>query len=317
MTVPALVGPTAVGKTDLSILLARRWDAEIISLDSRQIYRGMDIGTAKVAAELRASVPHHGLDVIAPGESYSAGRFAREARRWISEIGGRGRIPLLVGGTGFFLRALTNPVFREPDLDRERRSRLRAWLSRQPREELARWVEALDPARAPLAEAGGGHRLSRSLEIPLLTGRSLTWWHRRGPADAEPLDVRVVLLTLPREVLYRRIDERTEAMFRAGLLDEVRGLLEAGCAPGDPGMTATGYREAAAVVLGDLDLDEAVERVKARTRGYARRQLTWFRNQLPAATFQVDATEPLEALADRITQWWEGTGADRKGVGGA
>ena len=313
MTFPALVGATAVGKTALSLRVAEELDAELISMDSRQLYRRMDVGTAKVDRESRALVPHHGLDLIEPNESYSAVRFAREARVWVRGIEGRGCLPIVVGGTGFFLRALMDPVFQEPAVSEDRRTRLRRWLSGRPREELARWVRALDPARALLAEAGGPHRLSRSVEVPLLTGRPLSWWHREGPLEAQPLDVRVVLVELPRAELYRRIDERTSRMFEGGLLEEVRRLLEAGYTVDDPGMTGTGYREAVSVVLGELDLAEALDSVQKATRGYARRQLTWFRNQIPEPALRVDASIPLADQTEQVVRWWEGTGAHVRG----
>jgi tRNA dimethylallyltransferase len=310
----AVVGPTASGKTALSIPLARVLGAEIISMDSRQVYRGMDVGTDKVRKEERAWVPHHGLDLVDPDRHYSAGRFGRDARGWIREIRGRGRLPLLVGGTGFFLKALVDPVFREPAMDPARRERLRRWLDTRPRSELARWVRRLDPERAELAEAGGPQRLSRALEVALLTGRSLSWWHRHAPPDADPIPVRVVLLELPRDELYRRIDRRAEAMFQRGLLEEVEGLLAAGFEPSHPGMTGTGYREAAGVIRGELTLDEAVDRVQRVTRGYARRQLTWFRHQLPPHPLRVRALEPVPGQVEAVVRWWrEGTGASPSG----
>jgi tRNA dimethylallyltransferase len=308
LTALAIVGPTAVGKTDLSIEVAERLGAEIISMDSRQVYRGMDVGTAKVGSGARARVPHHGLDVVPPSEAYSAGRFARDARGWVEDIRRRLRVPLLVGGTGFFLRALTNPVFREPPLDRDRRTKLREWLATRPAGELARWVEALDPARADMAAGGGRQRLSRTLEIPLLTGRPLTWWQRSAAPDGEALDVRVVLLSMPREALYRRIDDRARSMFRDGLVDEVRALLDAGYSRSDPGMTATGYREVADLLAGALTFDEALDLVQRRTRAYARRQHTWFRHQLPEPPLVLDAGEPTAALVEDIARWWGRTG---------
>lgn len=303
-----MVGPTASGKTTLSVPLARRLDAEIISMDSRQLYRGMDIGTDKVGSRARALVPHHGLDLIDPAERYSAGDFARDARRWIEGIRARGRTPLLVGGTGFFLRALTHPIFREPPLDEERRERLRRWMEGCSEEELARWVEALDPERVALASAGGRQRLSRTLELPLLTGRPMTWWHRNAPSERAAVDLEVVLLTRPREELYARIDRRAREMFETGLLDEVRSLLDAGVTPDDPGMTGTGYREAVGVLRGELTVEEGVLRVQRATRGYARRQLTWFRNQLSGLRIlEVDASAPLDAQIEAVVAWWSGS----------
>lgn len=310
----AVVGPTASGKTALSIPLARALGAEIISMDSRQVYRGMDVGTDKVRKEERARVPHHGLDLVDPDRHYSAGRFGRDARGWIREIQGRGGLPLLVGGTGFFLKALVDPVFREPAMDPARRERLRRWLGTRPRSELARWVRRLDPGRVDVAEAGGPQRLSRTLEVALLTGRPLTWWHQHAPPDADPVPIRVVLMELPRDELYRRIDRRAEAMFQGGLLEEVEGLLAVGFEPSHPGMTGTGYREAAGVIRGELTLEQAVYRVQRVTRGYARRQLTWFRHQLPPHPLRIPALEPVRDQVEEVVRWWrEGTGASPSG----
>ena len=147
----------------------------------------------------------------------------------------------------------------------------------------------------------------------MLTGRPLSWWHREGPLEAKPLDVRVVLVELPRAELYGRIDKRTIRMFEDGLLEEARQLLEAGYTVDDPGMTGTGYREALSVVLGDLDLAEALDRVQRATRGYARRQLTWFRNQIPELAFRVDASIPLVDQTEQVVRWWEGTGEHVRG----
>ncbi len=319
----AVVGPTASGKTALSLALAGILDGEIISMDSRQVYRGMDVGTDKVARADRARVPHHGLDLVDPDQRYSAGRFARDARRWIREIRARGRLPLLVGGTGFFLRALTEPVFKEPELDPERREPLRGWLGDRPREELERWVARLDPARAEVAAAGGPQRLSRTLEVALLSGRPLSWWHRHAPPEGAPVPVRVVLLQRARAELYRRIDARAEAMFRSGLLEEVETLLARGYAPSDPGMTGTGYREAAAVLRGELSQEEAVAEVQRVTRAYARRQLTWFRRQLTGDVRAIQADAPLPEQVAQVLAWWRGKpeggtegGTDRGARGG-
>lgn len=310
----AVVGPTAVGKTALSLSLAQRLEGEIISMDSRQVYRGMDVGTDKASPEARAQISHHGLDLVEPDERYSAGRFGRDARRWIGEIRKRGRLPLLVGGTGFFLKALTEPLFREPRMDPYRRERLGTWLARQPRPELERWVATLEPERLDVAEAGGRHRLARTLEVAVLTGRTLSWWHQNALPDADPVSVRVVLLERPREDLYRRIDERAAAMFREGLLDEVATLLATGYGDSHPGMTGTGYREAAAVLRGELSEEEACLRVQRATRAYARRQLTWFRHQLPPDVLRVNAREPLCRQEESVCRWWEkGTGASGTG----
>jgi tRNA dimethylallyltransferase len=303
-TVLAIVGPTASGKTELSLSVAARMDAEIVSVDSRQVYRGMDIGTAKVMASAREQVPHHGLDLVDPAERYSAGRFARDARRWIREIRERGRTPLLVGGTGFFLRALLDPIFREPPLDPARQERLRAYLRNLSTERLVAWTWALDPGRARLAVEGGPQRMSRTIEVALLSGRRLSDWHRTALPDGAPIEAVVVRLDLPREEMDRRIDARVGTMVRQGLVDEVRTLLEGGASPEAPGMSATGYREIVRVLRGKQELAEALEDIRRETRRYARRQLTWMRHQLPGDTRVVDATRPLEDQTEAVLEAW-------------
>ncbi len=305
----AITGPTASGKTALSLALAERIDIEIISMDSRQVYRGMDIATDKVSDEARATVPHHGLDLVDPDERYSAGQFARDVRRWVAEVRGRDRSPVLVGGTGFFLKAVIEPIFAEPPMDEGRLTALRTFLKAQDTGELARWVHALDPVRAELAVQGGPQRMSRTLEVALLSGRPLSWWHREAPPEADGLEGAVVVLDLPREEMDRRIDGRVARMMERGLLDEVRGLLEAGYTTDDPGMTGTGYREIARHLAGETTLEEAMEEIRSATRKYARRQLTWFRHQLPASTIRIDAMLPLREQLSALMFALRRTGA--------
>ncbi|HKK94568.1 MAG TPA: tRNA (adenosine(37)-N6)-dimethylallyltransferase MiaA [Longimicrobiales bacterium] len=299
----ALTGATTSGKTSVALELARRLGGEIISMDSRQVYRGMDIGTDKVSDGHRVEIPHHGLDLVDPGERYSAGRFSRDARRWIGEIEARGRVPILAGGTGFFLKSLTHPIFDEPEMDADRRSRLQSWLDEQPPERLADWVRRLDPDRAELAIEGGPQRLTRTLEVPLLTGRSLSAWHRRRPAAHQPVPLLVVVLDVDRAELDRRIDARVDRMVRDGLVEEVESLLERGFGPDAPGMTGTGYREIVDVLREGRDLDDALDDMRAQTRRYARRQITWFRHQLPDDAIVIEADAPAsdpDALEDRV-----------------
>lgn len=293
----AVTGPTTSGKTALSLALAERGGVEIVSMDSRQVYVGMDIGTDKVDRAARAAVPHHGLDLVRPDERYSAGRFARDARRWIREIEGRGALPVLAGGTGFFLRALMDPIFTEPSLDEERLDALRAWLGAQPPETLERYVRALDQERAEIAVEGGPQRMSRTVEVALLSGIRLSQWHREAPPDGEGVHGVVLVLELPREEIDRRIEARVHRMVERGLVDEVRSLLEAGFTEADPGMTGTGYREIARHLRGEATLDEAVDEIAHTTRRYARRQLTWFRHQLPEDAERIDASLP---VADQV-----------------
>lgn len=300
----ALVGPTASGKSALALRLARELDGELVSLDSRQIYRGMDIGTAKPTLAERAAARHHGLDLVDPGERYSAGRFAREARGWIQDIQSRGRHPILVGGTGFFLRALLDPLFQEPVLEPARRRGLESVLDDLGAAECLRWLEVLDPTRAPGAAEGGMQRIRRALEVPLLTGRTLTWWHRHAPVEGSPVAMQVVLLEADPGWLSPRIQERVEAMVREGLVEEVRRLQAAGFHERTPGMTGTGYREILALLRGEVDRASAVHGIVVATRQYARRQRTWFRHQLPEGAIRLDAARGPERLAGDILAAW-------------
>jgi len=300
----ALTGPTTSGKTQLSCALARILEVEIISMDSRQVYKGMDIGTDKVPDDVREQVPHHALDLVHPDERYSAGQFARDARDWIKEIIKRDRVPVLAGGTGFFLKAITEPVFSEPPLDSARLKKIRRYLSTLDYRVLAKWVEKLDPERASLAIDGGPQRMSRTIEVALLTGNPLSSWHRESPSDVAALTGLIIQLELPREEIDRRINDRVTYMVERGLVSEVRSLLEAGYTFDDPGMTATGYREIAHYLEGGQTLEEAMEEIRRNTRRYARRQLTWFRNQLPPSVCMIDATASIDVQATAVLDAW-------------
>jgi len=300
----ALTGPTTSGKTQLSCALARILEVEIISMDSRQVYKGMDIGTDKVPDDVREQLPHHALDLVHPDERYSAGQFARDARDWIKEIIKRDRVPVLAGGTGFFLKAITEPVFSEPPLDSARLKKIRRYLSALDYRVLARWVEKLDPERASLAIDGGPQRMSRTIEVALLTGKPLSSWHRESPSDVAALTGLIIQLELPREEIDRRINDRVTYMVERGLVSEVRSLLEAGYTFDDPGMTATGYREIAYYLEGGQTLEEAMEEIRRNTRRYARRQLTWFRNQLPPSVCMIDATASIDVQATAVLDAW-------------
>ncbi len=278
-----LTGPTTSGKTALAVELAEVLGGEVISADSRQVYRGMDIGTDKVNLQARARVPHHGLDLVNPDERYSAGRFQRDATRVISGVLARGRVPIVAGGTGFFLKALSQPLFNEPPMDATRRGRLTRCLETWDRDRLVRAVRVLDPERAPVAEEGGRHRLMRATEVALLTGVPLSQWYRDVPGARAPFRLFEVVLEVPREVLDQRIRERVGRMVERGFVAEVERLLAAGYSATDPGMSGTGYRDIISYLDERVTLDEALESMRLQTRQYARRQLTWFRHQMPAA----------------------------------
>jgi tRNA dimethylallyltransferase len=298
-----ITGATATGKTDLAVAVALRVRGEVVSMDSRQVYRGMDIGTAKPTAAELCGVPHFGFDLLDPSERFSAGQFARLARGWIEAIRARGHVPILAGGTGFFLRSLTDPLFAEPPLDEALKESWKRYLAARSTGELARWAAFLDPVGA--GRTGDRQRLCRLIEVAILTGRPLSWWQRQAPADTPAIDPLAFVLELPRSDLVRRIDERVDAMIGAGLVDEVRALLDQGFDERDPGMNATGYIEMIPHVRGERSIDEAAELVRVATRRYARRQATWFRNQLPANTIRLDAGRDVEELADTVTRRWE------------
>jgi tRNA dimethylallyltransferase len=301
----AIVGPTASGKTALSIDVARRLGGEIISMDSRSVFRGMDIGTAKPTPEEQGGIPHWGIDLAEPSERFNAARWADYAREKIAEIRARGRVPMLVGGTGFFLRALTHPIFQEPELDADRRTRLHAWMDGQSDEELHRWVAALDPQSGETLRGWGGRqRLMRALEVPLLTGRTLPWWHRNAPPTDPPVPVLPFVLQVPKERLFPAIDRRVTEMVDAGLLDEVRGLVET-YGEAAPGLNAHAYIELFPYFRGERTLDEALDLARKNTRDYTKRQLTWFRTKLPDGAVWLDATRPRAELADGIVAEWK------------
>lgn len=300
-----ITGATATGKTALSLEVARRLNGEVISMDSRQVYRGMDIGTAKPTPEQQAIVPHHGIDIVNPDERYSAGHFSRDARQWIADIRQRGRVPVLVGGTGFFLKALIDPLFTEPAMPEDRRERLKRYLKGVDLEEQLRWLRALDPVTAGrLRETGGRQRVSRAIEVTLLTGKPFSWWQQASPPSESPLDFAIFVLELPRDHLYASINRRVHEMIAAGLVEEVRALVAAGYDEQAPGMNATGYIELLPYLRGSVSLDDAIDAIQRATRRYARRQITWFRHQLGPDAIRLDATEPVDTLANRIVDYW-------------
>lgn len=278
-------------------------------MDSRQVYKGMDVGTGKVTEEEKGSVPHFGLDLRYPDETYSAGQFSRDARRWIGEIRSRGRVPLLVGGTGFFLRALTNPMFSQPPLDEDRLESLRKFLNALTDGDLGRYLAILDPDLSSRAPAGGRQRSTRAVEMALLTGRPLSWWQQEGPSSDAPMKGVILVLDIPRDLLYERINRRVEEMFRGGLVEEVRGLVEEGYVASSPGMTGAGYRETLAFLAGEVTEDQAIEEIRRSHRRYARRQVTWFRHQLPPDAVWLDGTLPEKLLVNTALEAWEAVAA--------
>ena len=296
-TVVALVGPTAVGKTVLSMAVAAALDTEIISVDSRQVYRGLDIGTAKATTAERAAVPHHLLDVVAPDEAYSVALYQRQARTVIARLHANGKLPLLVGGTGLYFRAVCDglvlpPVPPQPALRAE-------WEARVAAGDLAGLVaelRRLDPVGAARLDLANPRRVIRALEVTRVSGRPFSAWQRRQPP---PFRTVWLGLARPRAELYARINARASEQIAAGLVDEVRGLVQQGYGCDLPAMQSLGYREIGQYLQGQLTLDAAIASQQQATRRYARRQFTWFRRDerihwLPAST--TGLPEFLEAM---------------------
>jgi tRNA dimethylallyltransferase len=276
----AIVGPTASGKSTLGIEVALELNGEIINCDSVQVYKEIQIATAKVPLEERKGVPHHLIDFVSPAINYSAAEWAREAVKKIEEIERRGRVPLLVGGTGFYLRALRNPFFVSPPTDESLRQRLTQIRERCGPEHLHRLLSRIDPAAAKQLFARDWPRVQRAIEVYFQTGKSIV---DQRPTRPEPHEssrrLRILALNPPRDELYRRINERTEAHFRAGLVDEVRDLLARGIPPASNALGAHGYRRVVEYLQGLRSLESAVEQTKLDVRHYAKRQLTWFRHE--------------------------------------
>lgn len=274
-----IVGPTAVGKTELAIRLAERLNGEIVSADSRLFYRGMDIGTAKPSQAEMTRVPHHLIDIVNPDETLSLAVFQEMARKVIAQIHSRGKLPFLVGGTGQYIRAVTEgwtPPEVQPDerlrnaLEILQEQRGKAWLHEK--------LKILDPVAAAVIDLRNVRRTIRALEVIFSTGKKFS--EQRGQSDS-PYERIVVGLNRPRAELYQRVDERIEIMFADGLIDEVRELLDKGYSPILPSMSAIGYRECVGVVQGSMTMEQAKVEMKRLTRVFVRRQANWFKESDP------------------------------------
>jgi tRNA dimethylallyltransferase len=292
-----IIGPTAVGKTELAIQLAQSLNGEIVSADSRLFYRGMDIGTAKPSPTELARVPHHLIDIVNPDETLSLAVFQQRAQEIIADIHVRGKLPFLVGGTGQYIRAVTEgwtppevvPNVRLRDeLERLALSRVEGMKEEKGTYWLHEKLAALDPEAAEKIDARNFRRTIRALEVIFTTGRKFS--EQRGQGDS-PYQLITIGLNRPRAELYQRVDERIEKMFADGLLDEVRGLLNQGCSPTLPSMSAIGYRECVSVVKGELTTEQAKAEMKRITRVFVRRQANWFKESDPQIRWFHPASE--------------------------
>ena len=298
-----IIGPTAVGKTELSIELAQRLDGEIISADSRLFYRGMDIGTAKPSLEDRARVPHHMIDVAEPDEVWSLARFQRQVQWHIDQIYKRGHLPFLVGGSGQYVRAVVEgwqiPKVRP---DPRLRAALDAWGAEIGTAGLHDRLAALDPQAAEKIDPRNVRRTIRALEVALSSGRRFSEQSRSGQPTYNTL---MLGLSRPRPELYQRIDERIENMIASGLVEEVRELLDRGYSPETPTLSAIGYREILAFLAGEISLEEAVVLMKRAIRVFVRRQANWFKPNDPEIQwFEVDP-DTIDKMEYTITRFLE------------
>ena len=272
-----LVGPTGSGKSDLAVQLALQFGGEIVNCDSLQFYQGLEIGTAKLPAAERAGIPHHLLDILRPDEVFTAGEYARQARPLLAEIAARGKLPIVCGGSGFYLRALLDGLFEGPAGDAAIRQRLVAIEARRGGR-LHRCLSRLDPASAQRIAAADVNKLVRALEVCLLERRAFSDLQaERGRVALSGFRLAILGLDPPRPMLYARIETRVREMFAGGLLEEIEALFASGYHSRTKAFEAVGYRQAALHLAGEATLDEAIEDTQRRTRNYAKRQWTWFR----------------------------------------
>jgi tRNA dimethylallyltransferase len=278
IALPVVLGPTASGKSELAIHIALALGGEIVNCDSMQIYRGFDIGTAKVLEAARHGVPHHLVDLVNPDQVFTAGEYARVARDVLRQIAKRGRMAVVVGGTGFYLRALLEGLFPGPARD----PAIRAGLERREekrRGSLHRILSRLDPPAAARIHSNDKNKIIRALEVRLVEGKPMSELFERGREGLEGFRPIKIGLNPPRPLLYQRMDVRAVRIFDQGLVDEVRGLLAAGVPRGSKPFESLGYKQALEVIEGRLTREQALAATQLETRRYAKRQLTWFRKE--------------------------------------
>lgn len=298
MPIPVITGPTAVGKTALSIRLAQRLDADIISFDSRQLYRGMDIGTAKPSVSERTDVQHHFVDELDPTEPFSAGAYARYAWERITELRSEGKRVVCVGGSTLYLRALTRGIAHIPEVSNVTRLAVEQRLVEEGADVLFAELSRVDPQAAATMDATKTQRLVRALSVYQETGRPLSRFHEQH--ESPPFAFKVVVLDRNRDELYSRINQRVDEMLEQGLIDEVRRLLDSGVPADVNAMRTIGYSEPVQYLRGEIEYEEMRRLIKRNTRRYAKRQLTWFRSDgmnvwLPASTSVDELVEVFEA----------------------
>jgi len=306
-----ILGPTAVGKTEVGLHVAERLGAEIISADSAAVYRGMDIGTAKPTLEERARVPVHLIDVVEPDEPFTAAKFRELALEAIRDIQARGKRVLIVGGTGLYLRVLLHGFsLAPPPSDPALRRHLQQQVQQEGLTALYERLQRIDPAAAARIHPHDAVRIMRALEVYEMTGKPISEWQSRAKSELPALKFG---LTMPRPLLYRRINERVDQMMAQGFLQEVQNLLSKGYNRELPALKGLGYRYLIAYLMGEMGLDEAVQQWKRDTRRFAKRQMTWFRRE--PGVHWLDASAGAGATAQTIVQMIEEQGGPHHGKG--
>ncbi len=273
-----MLGPTGAGKSELAILLARCFQGEIVSCDSVQVYRGLDVGTAKVSVEQQRAIPHHLIDTVDLDRDLTAGAYGRLARAIVFEIASRGKLPIVVGGTGLYLRALLDGLSPAAPRDMQLRTRLVKLAERQPNT-LHRFLRRIDPRAADRIHPNDRQKLIRAIELSILERQPVTAVHRRPREALSGFTTLKLGLDPNRGELYSKLNVRSALMFRSGLLEETAAALAAGFSPQLKPLQSLGYKQAVAVLHGELSLEEAIRECQAKTRQYAKRQKTWFRSE--------------------------------------
>ncbi|MHB8171104.1 MAG: tRNA (adenosine(37)-N6)-dimethylallyltransferase MiaA [Thermincolia bacterium] len=302
-----IVGPTAVGKTAVSIEVAKIINGEIISGDSMQVYKNMDIGTAKPTMEERQGIPHHMIDILEPDEDYSVAAFQRMTEHLIPEIVGRGLLPILAGGTGLYVRSVTDHYnFTEFSVDHEYRNQLEQQAKEKGNQYLLDRLAQLDPPTAARLHVNDLRRIIRALEVYQFTGQSISSYQDAHQNPEPKYNLAMFGLTMDRQELYSRIDLRVDLMVEQGLVDEVGELLNRGYSPDLTGMQGLGYKEIIAYLQGQYDLDEAIRLIKRDTRHFAKRQLTWFKREQRIHWLKLEKEQNIAEIANEIKARLEG-----------
>lgn len=295
-----IVGPTASGKSKVAMEVAERFKGEIVNADSMQVYRYMDIGTAKPSEEDRERVRHHLIDIRNPDEDFDAARFRDEASKAIIDIDGRGLIPIIVGGTGLYIKALTEGLFDVPEADKALRERLRKEIEESGLSVLYKRLMDVDPEAAAKIGPHNSHRIIRALEVFYLTGRPISLYQKEHSFSERPYISLKIGLLKERGILYKDIDERVEGMIKAGFIEEVSGMVTMGYGPNLKAMQSIGYCHICSYLKGDYTLEEAVTLIKRDTRHYAKRQMTWFRRDNEITWFDVYEGDHLEHIFSKV-----------------